>query len=175
MVGHCEIGGEELPMRAFTYVEIALIAAAMSVPSIGAVFAQAGSTGGMIGNRDKSISGGEEETEHHVVRKPPATRASQPPRRREQVATRGSFDGSWAGMSVGSCIGQFGWKLQVSDGVISGNNTTGQIARSGATNGDMVVVGKHYLFKGVTRTSGKASGTWTSSPNCSGSWTSVRS
>ena len=162
-------------MRAFTCVAIALIAAAMSVLSIGAAFAQAGSTGGTIGNHDKSISGGDEETRHRAVRKPPATRASQPPRRREQAATLGSFDGSWAGMSVGTCIGQFGWKLQVSHGVISGNNTTGQIARSGATNGDMVVMGTHFVFKGVTRTFGKASGTWTSSPNCSGSWTAIRS
>jgi hypothetical protein len=163
-------------MRAFTCVAIALIAAAMSVPSIGAAFAQAGSTGGTIGNHDKSISGGEEEeTKHRAVRKPPATRASRPLRRREQAATLGSFDGSWAGISVGTCIGQFGWKLQVSNGVISGNGTTGQIARSGATRGDMVVMGKHYLFKGVTRTSGKASGTWTSAPTCSGSWTAVRS
>jgi hypothetical protein len=167
--------GEKLPMRAFTYFAIALIAAAMSVPSIGAAFAQAGSTGGMVGNHDKSISGGEEETKPRAVRKPPAARASQPPRRREQAATLGSFDGSWAGMSVGPCIGEFGWKLQVARGVISGNGTTGQIVRSGATNGDMVVLGKHFLFKGVTRASGKASGTWTSSPNCSGSWTAVRS
>jgi hypothetical protein len=162
-------------MRVFTYVAIALIAAAMSVPSIGAAFAQAGSTGGTVGNHDKSISGGEEETKHHAVRKPPDTRASQRPRRREQAATLGSFDGSWAGISVGTCIGHFGWNLQVSNGVISGNGTTGQIARRGATNGDMEVMGKHYLFKGLTRTSGKASGTWTSSPNCSGTWTSIRS
>jgi hypothetical protein len=162
-------------MRAFTYVAITLIAAAMSVPSIGAAFAQAGSTGGTVGNHDKTISGGEEETPHRAVRKRPATRVSQPPRRREQTATLRSFDGNWAGMSVGTCISQFGWKLQVSNGVISGNGTTGQIARSGATNGDMVVMGKHFLFKGVTRASGKASGTWTSSPNCSGSWTAFRS
>jgi hypothetical protein len=162
-------------MRAFTYGAIALITAAMSVPSIRAAFAQAGSTGGTVGNHDKSISGGEEEARPRAVRKPPATRASQPPRRREQAATLGSFDGSWAGTSVGACIGQFSWKLQVSNGVISGNGTTGQIARSGATHGDMAVMGKHHLFKGVTRRSGNASGTWTSSPNCSGNWTAVRS
>jgi hypothetical protein len=79
-------------MRAFTYVAIALIAAAMSVPPVGAAFAQAGSIGGTVGNRDKSISGGEEEPRHHAVRKPP--------RRREQAARLGSFDGSWAGVSV---------------------------------------------------------------------------
>ena len=162
-------------MRAFTYVVIALIAAAMSLPSIGVAFAQAGSIGGTVGNHDKSVSGGEEETRHRAVRKPLATRASQTPRRREQAATLGSFDGSWSGMSVGTCIGQYAWTLQVSNGVISGNNTTGQIARRGATNGDMVVMGTHFLFKGVTHTSGKAFGTWTSSPKCSGSWTAVRS
>jgi hypothetical protein len=161
-------------MRAFTCVAIALIAAAMSVPPVGAALAQAGSIGGTIGNRDKSIAGGEEEPARQVARNRPAKRASQPPRRREQAATPGSFDGNWAGVSVGSCIGQFGWKVQVSNGVISGG-ATGKIARSGATNGDMVIVGKHYLFKGVTRASGTASGTWTSSPNCSGSWTAVRS
>lgn len=160
-------------MRAFTCVAVALIAAAMSVPSIGAAFAQAGSTGGTIGHRDKSISGGEEEPARQVARKP-AGRASQPPRRGQPAATLGSFDGNWAGVSVGSCIGRFSWRVQVSSGVISGG-ATGSIARSGATNGDMVILGKHYLFKGVTRASGTASGTWTAPPNCSGNWTAVRS
>ncbi|MBI5323107.1 hypothetical protein [Bradyrhizobium sp.] len=157
-------------MRAFTCGAIALIAAAMSVPSIGAAFAQAGSTGGTIGNREKSIIGGEEQP---VARKQPARRASQPPRRGAQAPPLGSFDGNWAGVSVGSCIGRFGWRVQVSNGVISGG-ATGNIARSGATNGDMVILGKHYLFKGVTRASGTASGTWTAR-NCSGNWTAVRS
>ena len=162
-------------MRAFTCAASMLIVAAVSVPFAGTAFAQAGSTGGTIGNRDKSISGGEEETTRQAARKPPVKRASQPPRRGERAATLGSsFDGSWAGVSVGPCIGKFGWTLQVSNGVISGNNTTGQIARSGATRGDMVVMGKHYLFKGVSRASGQASGTWTS-PSCSGNWTAVRS
>jgi len=159
-------------MRAFTCVAIALIVAATPVPSIGAAFAQAGSTGGTIGNRDKSVVGGEEPAQ--VARKRPAKRASQPARRGGQSATLGSFEGNWAGVSVGSCIGQFGWRVQVSNGVISGG-ATGHIARSGATNGDMVILGKHYLFKGVTRASGTASGTWTSSRNCSGNWTAVRS
>lgn len=156
-----------LPRRAFTWLATASIAAAISVPAIGDALAQPGSTGGMVGKSDKSISGGEE-------RALPAARAREPSRRKEPAATSTSFDGSWAGMSVGPCIGHFGWQVQVSNGVISGNNTTGRIARSGATNGDMVVMGKHFVFKGMTRTSGKASGTWIS-PNCSGSWTAVRS
>ena len=161
-------------MRAFTYVAIALIAAAISVPSAGDAFAQAGSTGGMIGKSDKSISGGEERSLPTGRASQPAERASQPARRREQAPTSGSYDGSWAGMSVGPCIGHFGWNVQVSNGIISGNNTTGRISRGGATNGDMVVMGKHFVFKGTTRANGQASGTWIS-PNCTGSWTAVRS
>lgn len=161
-------------MRAFTCAASILMIAALSLPFSGTVFAQAGNTGGTIGNRDKSVSGGEEETRRHAVGKPAVKRASQPPRRGGAATAGSSFDGSWAGVSVGPCIGKFGWTLQVSSGVISGNNTTGQISRSGATNGDMVVLGKHYLFRGVTRASGQASGTWTS-PSCSGSWTAIRS
>jgi hypothetical protein len=173
MVGYCELG-EESPLRALTHVVFALIAAATSVTSIEAAFAQAGSAGGKIGIRGKSISGSEEETAPRIARKRPADRARPPQRRGEQAATLGAFDGSWSGMSVGSCIGRFGWKVQVTNGVISGG-ATGQITRSGATNGDMVVMGKHFLFRGVTRASGRASGTWTSRPNCSGSWTAFRS
>lgn len=162
-------------MRAFTFAASMLIVAALSVPIAGPAFAQAGATGGTIGNRDKSVSGGEEAPRPRAASKPPVKRASQPARRREGAATLGSsFDGSWAGVSVGPCIGRFGWTLQVSNGIISGNNTTGQIARNGATNGDMVVLGKHYVFRGVSRTSGQASGTWIS-PKCSGNWTAVRS
>ncbi len=132
-------------------------------------------TGGTIGKTDKSVSGGEEETEPHAARKAPVQRASQPPRRGEQAATRGSsFDGTWAGVSVGSCIAQWSWSIRVTNGVMSGNGTTGQIARSGATKGDMVVMGKHYLFTGVSRLSGQASGTWTTG-TCSGSWTASKS
>ena len=76
-------------MRAFTCVAIALIAASTSVPSIEAAFAQAGSTGGTIGHRDKSISGGVEETERRTASTPPARRASQPPRRREASSDAG--------------------------------------------------------------------------------------
>ncbi len=162
-------------MRAFSYlVATALIAAAVSMPSMRAAFAQAGSTGGTIGNRDKSISGGgEERSERPAARKPAAQRASPSPRR-ERATTSASFDGNWAGVSVGPCIGQFAWKVQVSGGVISGG-ATGQISSRGATRGDMTVLGKHFLFTGVTRASGNASGTWTSSPTCRGTWTAVRS
>jgi hypothetical protein len=47
-------------MRALTCAAILLIIAAVSVPFAGTAFAQAGSTGGTLGNTDKSISGDRE-------------------------------------------------------------------------------------------------------------------
>jgi hypothetical protein len=44
-------------MRTFTCAAIVLAAVALSVPFSGTAFAQAGSTGGTLGNTDKSISG----------------------------------------------------------------------------------------------------------------------
>ncbi|MGA8611405.1 MAG: hypothetical protein WB760_06755 [Xanthobacteraceae bacterium] len=44
-------------MRAFTWAAITLITAALSVSFGERAFAQAGSTGGTLGNTDKSISG----------------------------------------------------------------------------------------------------------------------
>jgi hypothetical protein len=57
-------------MRALACAAIMLIAAAVSVSFARTAFARAGSTGGTIGNRDKSVSGSEEKTEHHATRKP---------------------------------------------------------------------------------------------------------
>jgi len=155
-------------MRTFTYVTIALIATAISVPFARTGFAQAGSTGGTVGNRDKSVSGGSK-------REPERPAARRTPHRREEGAPLSRYDGSWAGVSVGRCIGQLGWSVQVSNGVISGPGTTGGVKRNGTLNGVMEALGTRYVFKGVGHASGQASGTWTSSPECSGSWTAVRS
>jgi hypothetical protein len=48
-------------MRAFICAAFLLVAASVSVPVAGTAFAQAGSTGGTLGNTDKSISGEREE------------------------------------------------------------------------------------------------------------------
>jgi hypothetical protein len=48
-------------MRAFICAALLLVAASVSVPFAGTAFAQAGSTGGTLGNTDKSISGEREE------------------------------------------------------------------------------------------------------------------
>jgi hypothetical protein len=44
-------------MRAFTCAAITLVTVTVSAPFAGTAFAQAGSTGGTLGNTDKSISG----------------------------------------------------------------------------------------------------------------------
>src|SRR3984957_11023415 len=48
-------------MRTFICAAIMLIAVALSAPFTGSAFAQAGSTGGTLGNTDKSISGEREQ------------------------------------------------------------------------------------------------------------------
>jgi|SRR5580704_8593968 hypothetical protein len=70
-------------MRALTCVAIMLTAAALSVPFAPNAFAQAGSTGGTLGNTDKSISGERQEPSsqgsarrHKAIK--PAPRADAP-------------------------------------------------------------------------------------------------
>jgi hypothetical protein len=69
-------------MRTFTCAAIMLAAAALSAPFDGAAFAQAGSTGGTLGNTDKSISGDRQEPtqggEHRHKANKPAARADAP-------------------------------------------------------------------------------------------------
>jgi hypothetical protein len=84
-----------------------------------------------------------------------------------------SNDGSWAGVSTGPCIPTWRWTLEVGNGAVSGRNTTGQVSRSGAIQGVMVVLGKAYHFTG--RMSGTAaSGKWVSAA-CSGVWSAAKS
>jgi hypothetical protein len=66
-------------MRTFTCAAIMLVTVALSAPFTGTAFAQAGSTGGTLGNTDKSISGEREQprrSEDHEKRKPAAPHAS---------------------------------------------------------------------------------------------------
>jgi hypothetical protein len=104
-----------------------------------------------------------------------APRESSAPRMPSRSAPSRSVnnDGRWAGVSTGPCIPTWRWTLQVGNGAVSGRNTTGQISRSGAMQGVMVVLGKAYRFTG--RMSGTAgSGKWVSA-ECSGVWSAAKS
>jgi hypothetical protein len=84
------------------------------------------------------------------------------------------FDGAWSGTSTGSCIMTWNWKIEVSNGVISGNNVSGHISSSGSISGSMTVFGSKYDFSGHVNTA-QGGGTWITTGNCSGRWTIAKS
>jgi hypothetical protein len=104
-------------MRTFACAAVMLIAiaVAVSVPFAATVFAQAGSTGGTLGNTDKSISGSREEPQEATS-----------PRERSKRAAAVSISGKWAWTQ--KCddgrefVGSFDL-VQNGDGTVSGTVT----------------------------------------------------
>ena len=135
-------------------------------------FAQAGSTGGVIGKTDKSVSGGGEGASREPRAKSRATsRASVRPR---PEARSGSADGTWAVSATPSCLPAWTLTASVSNGVISGGGATGQVSRVGAVRGNAVVLGFKFDFVGHFR-GGQASGTLVGPNGCPGQWTAIKS
>ena len=135
-------------------------------------FAQAGSTGGVIGKTDKSVSGGGEGASPEPRAKSRATnRASVGPR---SEARSGSADGTWAVSATPSCLPAWTLTASVSNGVISGGGATGQVSRVGAVRGNAVVLGFKFDFVGHFR-GGQASGTLVGPNGCPGQWTAIKS
>lgn len=131
--------------------------------------AQSGSTGGSIGNDDKSISGSRSAEPERPAR---PTEAEEP--RRSTSRRGGNFDGAWIVVSTGTtCPGTSTTAVIVSSGKIIGEGLRGTISPSGAAQS----VG-HY--NGVTvvssgHASGRSgSGTFKGSDGCSGRWTSTK-
>jgi hypothetical protein len=128
-------------MRTLTCAAIMLVVVVLSVPFGGAAFAQAGSTGGTLGNTDKSISGEREEPrrEREEPRKKPAPKeaghtASAPST--VSVAGRWSWtadcqSGHWSGAftlsdpSSGQFTGTFDGTNMADIGAISGGEVSG--------------------------------------------------
>ncbi len=137
--------------------------------------AQGGSTGGTLGKQRKSVSGGEEAPSARRTKKSERTRERRAAVSRDRGSTRASYsyDGSWSGVSTGSCINRFSWTVQITNGVLSGGNTVGHVSRGGVVNGIMTVVGKPYRFVGRGRRD-QFAGTWTAPGPCSGRWIATR-
>jgi len=138
------------------------------------VFAQAGSTGGSVGKQDKSVSG----TQNDNVEPGATKRVSSAPSKKQQPRTgTGSlalYNGTWGGLSTGACIPNYNWTVQVSNGIITGNNCSGFVSRVGYLRASMIVNGQKYDVIGHANSS-QASGTWVSTGNCSGRWTAAKS
>jgi hypothetical protein len=141
------------------------------LPEPNRVFAQAGSTGGILGKQDKSVSG-DQDTDKPRRRE----RASSQRRERNQPEPRAMaslrYDGAWRGASTGSCIAinPYNWTVQVRNGIMSGSDTDGRVTSGGALTGTMIVFGKTYKFHGHMGSS-QMSGTWTRPDGCGGTWT----
>jgi hypothetical protein len=138
--------------------------------------AQSGSTGGSIGNDDKSLSGSRSAEPERPARgsRPDAEEPRRSNSRRSGGGGGGNFDGAWIVVSTGTtCPGSSTSAVIVSSGKIIGEGLRGTISPSGATQS----VG-HY--NGVTVvSSGHASGrsgagTFRGSDGCSGRWSSTK-
>jgi len=145
------------------------------ITGIPAAIAQSGSTGGSIGNDDKSLSGSRSaEPERPARRSRPD---AEEPRRSPSRGGGGgasNFDGAWVVVSTGvTCPGTSTSAVIVTSGKIIGEGLTGSISPSGAAHS----VG-HY--NGVTvvssgHASGRSgSGTFKGSDGCNGRWVSTK-
>ena len=165
----------QLPIR------IALFSLLISV-AIGPnmAFAQSGSTGGSIGNDEKSLSGSRAtpravESEKPARRSKPRPEADEPRRASRKSGGGGgggNFDGAWMVTSVG-CGGTTTGAVLVTSGRIIAEGVSGTVSSGGGVR----TVGN---FSGVAvnssgRLSGRSgSGTFQRSDGCGGTWTSAK-
>jgi hypothetical protein len=149
------------------------------------VFAQAGNAGGSVAKQSKSVSGDQETVKLRKTEKAPAgpserkilkvhapseRKSPQPTSKAESL---GIYNGTWSGLSTGACIPNYSWTVHVSNGMISGNNTSGNISRGGSLRASMIVNAYKYSVVGRANST-QASGTWATTGNCSGRWTATR-
>jgi hypothetical protein len=160
-------------------VKIALFSCLISVTFSSASFAQ-GSTGGSIGNDEKSLSGSRApravETERPVRRSKPRAEPEEPRRAARKSGGGGggrdNFDGVWVVTATG-CGSTTTSTIVVTSGKIIGEGVRGTISPSGVSH----AVGN---YNGITVTStGRASGrsgtgTFRTSDGCAGTLTSVK-
>lgn len=143
----------------------------------GFAMAQSGSTGGSIGNEDKSMSGSREAP--RSVESPKPARLGKPEPEAPRRASRssgggggGSFDGAWATTSVG-CGGTLSGAMVITSGRIIGDGFSGHVNPNGSATGAGSTQGISWTSSG--RFSGRSgSGSYRRSDGCTGSWTASK-
>lgn len=136
-------------------------------------FAQSGSMGGTIGNREKSLSGSREAAPERPARQ------SKPKENHRPAASHnsgggGNLDGSWSISSAGiNCSDTFRETVVVSGRRLTGNYGSGSVGANGSISGS-----GNYNGIGVTsrgRFAGRSgSGTFQRSDGCHGRWTATK-
>jgi hypothetical protein len=142
----------------------------------GIAYAQSGSTGGSIGNDEKSLSGSRDAPRSVESSKP--TRRSRPEAEAPRRASRpsggggGSFDGAWATTSVG-CGGTISGALVITSGRIIGDGFSGHVNPNGSATGAGSTQGMTWTSSG--RFSARSgSGSYRRADGCVGSWTASK-
>jgi hypothetical protein len=141
--------------------------------------AQSGSTGGSIGNDEKSLAGSREAPRSVEPSKP--ARRSKPDAEEPRRASRsgggggggaGSFDGVWATTSVG-CGGTLSGAIVITSGRIIGEGLSGRVSPNGSASGVGSTQGISWTSSGRF-SSRSGSGSYRRSDGCVGSWTASK-
>jgi len=137
--------------------------------------AQSGSSGGSIGNDEKSLSG----SRSGESAKPARRSQSEPdePRRASRKSGGGggnNFDGAWIVSAVGvTCQGTSSNAVVVTSGKIIGQTARGTVSPDGAVYGTSTGNGITVITTG--RLSGRSGGgTFRQSDGCTGRWTAAK-
>jgi hypothetical protein len=147
---------------------------------LGAAFAQSGSTGGSIGNDEKSLSGSREGP--RIVEPAKPARHSKPDAEEPRRASRksggaggggGNFDGAWVFSSLGRPCGGTSEAAVIASGRILGQYSSGQVSPNGTATGSGASGGVTWTSFGHLSGRG-GSGTFQRSDGCVGSWTASK-
>lgn len=156
---------------------IALLSLLISVTFSSAGLAQSYSTGGSIGNDEKSLSGSRQ-APRAVERSRPARRSkpeAEEPRRASRKSGGSSgggsnFDGAWVLTSVGNSCASSTDTVVITSGKMVGQYGTAQVSPNGAVSGVGSAGSLSWTMSG--RFSGRSGGgTFRRSDGCTGSWT----
>ena len=159
---------------------VLLCMSSMVAIGLSAAFAQSGSTGGSIGNDEKSLSGSRGAPRTVEPTKP--ARHSKPDAEEPRRASRkgggaggggGNFDGAWVAVAVGTPCGSSTERFVISGGSVSGELSSGQVSPNGSTRTGGSVSGLSWTSMG--RFSGRSgSGSFVRSDGCTGRWTASK-
>lgn len=164
-------------------IKIGLLSLLASVAlGTGVAMAQSGSTGGSIGNEDKSMSGSRE-APRSVESSKPARRSkpeAEAPRRTSRSSGGGgsgsgggNFDGTWVAVASGTPCGGSTERFVISGSSLSGELSSGSVSANGSTRTSGSVQGLSWNSTG--RFSGRTgSGTFVRSDGCTGRWTASK-
>jgi hypothetical protein len=144
-----------------------------------AALAQSGSSGGSIGNDDKSLSGSREapsvESERSARRSKPEAEEPRRTDRKSGGGGTGNFDGPWIAVGVGTnCQGSAAVAWVISGGRVIGQGVSGGVSPSGAYRATSVGSDGIVLTATGRLSGNRGSGTYIRSDGCAGRWTASK-